>query len=235
MNDPRANQLQAGQADNSQVRESTGMAERLQQALRSLGGLRPGAGNGSITPDALSELARRAGLTSPGQMADLARMMGVSGEVVEGTGIPQHIVFAVGDVECALPAETVQAVEGIGDITLVPNTAPWVLGIIHLRGSILSVVDLRGFFGFPSQAVTKRSRLLVVTKRDMTIGMVVDAVTEMRTFDGDAGGAARAPIPPWAAPYADEGMGLNGRLIVMLDPERLLHADKMHRYRADFS
>jgi purine-binding chemotaxis protein CheW len=214
-----------------------GAAETLQEALRSLGSSQPGSASpGALTPDAILDLARRAGLTNSGQVADLSRIIGAGSAAsgVDFAGVPQHIVFALEDLECALPAEAVQGVERITDITLVPNMVAWVLGVIHVRGAILSVVDLRGFFGLPTQSVTSRSRLLVVTKGDMTIGVVVDAVTEMRPLDGPAVATSSVPTPEWAVPYAQRTISLEGRTVVLLDPERLLRAEKMHRYRADF-
>lgn len=211
------------------------MAETLQQALRQFGGDRLSP-NGQMTPDALADLAQRAGLTAPGQMADLARMMGMDPAAANAPVVPQHIVFLLGDAECALPAEAVAGVERLGDIAAVPNLVPWVLGIIHLRGSIVSVVDLRGFLGLQTQPITPRSRLLVVTQRDMTVGFVVDGVTEMRPLvEGAQLLAPTASTPQWALPYAMDSVNIEGRVVVLLDPERLLFADKLHRYRADFS
>lgn len=212
------------------LRSRAGMAETLQQALRAVG--RDGA---TLTPEALTDLAHRAGVTDERQIADLARMLNVSAAAAASDD-PQHIVFALGDVECALPAEAVQGVERVGDVALVPNTVPWVLGIIHLHGSIVSVVDLRGFFGMPAQPVTPRTRLLVVTRQDMTIGFVVDGVTEMRSLDtGDIADAPPSAVPAWAIPYVRRPLSLQGRTVLLLDPAQLLFADKMHTYRADFS
>lgn len=216
--------------DTALGRSRANMAESLQQALRTLGNDR---GAGQISPEALTDIMRRAGLSGASQVADLARLIGVNGESV--ASIPQELIFALHDVECTLPAETVQGVERITDITPVPNTVPWVLGVIHLRGSIISVVDLRGFFGMPTQPLTQRSRLLVVSKGEMTIGMIVDAVTEMRTLDDQTEGLQRVPTPEWAAPYAQYTAHLAGRAIIVLDVERLLFAEKMHRYRADLA
>jgi purine-binding chemotaxis protein CheW len=236
MNDPRDQEsatdaLRA--ADTGDARGET-TPGNLQQALRALGAMRAGAAG--LTPDMLADLAQRAGLSGSAQVAELARIMGANGAGGEYGGVPQHIVFMLGDIEYALPAETVQGVERVADIAPVPNTVPWVLGIVHLRGSILSVVDLRGFLGIPAHPVTQRSRLLVVAKRDMIIGMVVDGVTEMRPLGPDQiGSAPAAPMPAWAAPYAVQAVNIDGRGIVVLDPERLLYAEKMHHYRADLS
>ncbi len=232
MNDPQHEEASPERVDGTITSARARMAESLQQALRGL--TSDGAGAGAVTPEMLADLAQRAGVSSSTQLADLARMIGVSG--AESGGVPQHIVFMLGDVEFALPADTVHGVERMSDVAPVPNTVSWVLGIVHLRGSILSVVDLRGFFGIPAQPVTQRSRMLVVSKRDMTIGMVVDGVTEMRPLSEDQVAAApSAPMPQWAEPYAVRSVNIEGRAVVVLDPERMLFAEKMHRYRADFA
>lgn len=216
--------------DASQNRGRLGMAESLQQALRNLGG-----GAAQLMPEALTDIMRRVGLSGSGQVADIARIIGVNADGTAVASIPQELVFALHDVECALPAETVQGVERITDVTPVPNTVPWIQGVVHLRGAIVSVVDLRGFFGMPTQPITQRTRLLVVTKREMTIGLMVDAVTEMRTLDDQTEGAHTAPTPDWIAPYAQRTLNLAGRTIIILDVERLLFSEKMHHYRADLS
>ena len=234
MNDSLSNSNTSGSEPN-RAGAGASMSETLQQALRALGD-RGAGGSGTLTPEMLSQLAQRAGLTSPAQIANLAQMMGMGASVPAEGEVPQHIVFALGDADCAFPSEAVQGVERVGDITPVPNTVSWVLGVVNLHGAITSVVDLRGFFGMTPQPTTPRTRLLVLTKRDMAIGMVVDGVTEMRTLDGDSAPAyAPGIVPTWATPYAIRALNLESRTIVLLDPERLLFAEKMHRYRADFS
>ena len=202
------------------------MNEMLQQALQALRA--SGAGASAMTPDALVELARRAGIPNPEQLNDLSRMIGVDSA---GERIPQLIIFLLNNVECALPADAVRGgVERITEVTPVPNTAPWVLGVVQVWGAIVSVVDLRAFLGQPSQPLTARSRLLVVTLKDMTIGFVVDTVTEMRPV-GPATATDDPNIPPWLQPYAEGVLHIEDRAIVMLDPERLLFSEPMHRYR----
>ncbi|HLZ25179.1 MAG TPA: chemotaxis protein CheW [Ktedonobacterales bacterium] len=233
MNDPLSNSSIPGSEQN---RTGASMSETLQQALRALGGDRNFGGTGTLTPEMLTQLAQRAGLRSPAQIASLAQMMGVGTDNIADASAPQHVVFALGDADCAFPSEAVQGVERVADVTPVPNTVSWVLGVINLHGAITSLIDLRGYFGMPPQPITPRTRLLVLTQRDMTIGMVVDGVTAMRTLSGDAAPThTLGVVPTWATPYASRAIILEGRTIILLDPERLLFAEKMHRYRADFS
>src|SRR5690242_21205519 len=79
------------------------MNEMLQQALQAL--RTAGTGNSAMTPDALVELARRAGIPNPEQLNDLTRMIGVDPAAER---VPQLILFLLGTVECALPADAVQ-------------------------------------------------------------------------------------------------------------------------------
>lgn len=232
MSDPRfpADPSAAGGADGVAPRASTS-ADMLQRALQSL----KGSGGGALTPEQLAEIAQRVGMTQPGQLADLSRLFGAGpAEGMPQPGVPQQIVFALDDTECALPAEAVQGVERLADVTPVPNTVPWVLGVVHLRGAIYSVVDLRGFVGLPPAPFTARTRLLVVTARDMAVGLVVDGVTEMRPLDDALAAGYTAETPEWAMPYAARSVVMDGRAVVLLDPEKLLFAEKLHRYRTDF-
>ena len=201
------------------------MNEMLQQALQAL--RTSGTGNSAMTPDALVELARRAGIPNPEQLNDLTRMIGVDPAAER---VPQLILFLLGTVECALPADAVQGIERITEITPIPNTAPWVLGVVQVWGAIVSVVDLRAFFGLTPEPRSTRNRLLVLTLKDMTIGFLVDFVTEMRPTDNTA--AMDDPtIPPWLQPYAEGSFHLEDRTVVLLDPERLLFSDAIHHYR----
>lgn len=201
------------------------MNEMLQQALHAL--RTAGNGNSAMTPDALVELARRAGIPNPEQLNDLTRMIGVDPAAER---VPQLILFLLGTVECALPADAVQGIERITEITPIPNTAPWVLGVVQVWGSIVSVVDLRTFFGLTPEPLSTRNRLLVLTLKDMTIGFLVDFVTEMRPTDNTV--AMDDPtIPPWLQPYSEGSFHLEDRTVVLLDPERLLFSDAIHHYR----
>lgn len=204
----------------------------LQQALRALGA-RGGAGGATLSAEALAELAQRAGVNGASQIADLSRMLGVGGPT-QTEQQPQSILFLLGDVEFALPTEVVQGVERLGEITPVPNTVPWVLGVVQIWGAIVSVVDLRGFFDLPMQPSTPRSRLLVMTHKGMTIAFASDAVTEMRPLlTATASTETSNNVPGWALPYLSGVTHVEGRQVLLLDAERLLFAEKMHRYRTE--
>jgi purine-binding chemotaxis protein CheW len=141
-------------------------------------------------------------------------------------------VFSLADCELAVKAELVQGVERLGEITSVPNVVPWVRGVINLRGSIVSVVDLRMFLDLEGVSYTPRTRLLSLQYKEMLICLVVDGVSEMLPIHASMiiNGNVRQAIPPWAIPYASGSALLANRLLVILDVPRLLFSEKMHQY-----
>ncbi len=145
----------------------------------------------------------------------------------------QYLVFSLRDREFAVKAEFVQGVERLVDLTPVPNVAPWVKGVINLRGSIISVIDLRMFLDLEQLPYSPRTRLLTLQYSEMVICMVVDSVSEMHPIPVSTiyNGAHQAVIPAWMRAYAAGSASLGSRMVVMVDVSRLLFSEKMHHYQ----
>ncbi len=144
----------------------------------------------------------------------------------------QYLLFSLLERELALKAEHIQGVERLADVTPVPHVAPWISGVINLRGSIASVVDLRAFLDLERLPYNPRTRLLSAQFNEMVICLVVDSVSEMVPIPPAAinGSLRQATIPRWLAPYASGSALVGRRNIVLLDAARLLFSDKMQHY-----
>jgi len=194
----------------------------------------------TLQPDALAALKQLVA-QSPSAAAALQMQLAQAQGQVRREGVPaqvpalageQYLVFSLADCELAVKAELVQGVERLGEITSVPNVVPWVRGVINLRGSIVSVVDLRMFLDLEQLSYTPRTRLLSLQYKEMLICLVVDGVSEMLPIPASVviNGNVRQAIPPWAIPYASGTALLANRLMVILDVPRLLFSEKMHHY-----
>jgi purine-binding chemotaxis protein CheW len=221
--------------DGAERERPTGTNTTLRDALRALAASGGGDGSGAgLSPQRLAELARTAGLSGITQSADLARLLGGGPDAFPSGPIgPQSVIVSIGGVECAIPAEAVQGIERAAEVTPVPNTAGWVLGVMQFRGAMVSVVDLTDFLQVPSAARSNSTRLLVLSQDGMTVAFAVDAVHEMRADSSAMRADAAARVPDWLAPYAVGGLDLGGRALVKLDVRRLLGAERLHHYRAD--
>lgn len=63
-----------------------------------------------------------------------------------------------------------------------PGAKPWMLGVANLRGRLLPVMDLCGFFGRELSSARKQRRVLVVEDQDVFAGLLVDEVFGVRHF-----------------------------------------------------
>ncbi len=145
----------------------------------------------------------------------------------------QYLVFTLHDQEFAVKAELIQGVERPTYVTPVPNVVSWVRGVINLRGSIASVVDLRAFLGLEEVASSPRTRILSLQANEMIVCLTVDSVSEMLPIPQASivsGNVYSSPIPHWIASYATSYAVFGNRIVVLLDVEHLLFSDKMQRY-----
>jgi purine-binding chemotaxis protein CheW len=163
-------------------------------------------------------------LVSPRDLPDVPAEGVVVGE--------QYLVFSLVECEFALKAEHIDSVERLADVTPVPNVASWVSGVINLRGSIASVVDLRAFLGMERLPYNPRTRLLSVKYNEMVICLVVDSVSEMVPIPPSTINAImhQVSIPQWIASYASGSALVGNRYLILLDAARLLFSDKMQHY-----
>jgi purine-binding chemotaxis protein CheW len=147
----------------------------------------------------------------------------------------QYLVFSLADRELAMKAEFVQGVERLVDLTPVPNVVPWVRGVMNLRGSIISVVDLRMLLDLEVLPYSPRTRLLSLQYNEMVICFVVDGVSEMLPIPSATiinGNVRQATIPQWILPYAAGCAMFTHRMVVILDVPRLLFSEKIQQYKA---
>ena len=91
----------------------------------------------------------------------------------------KYLAFHLGSEEFGIPVLNVREIMGLQDITAIPQTPSYVKGVINLRGKVIPVVDLRLKFGLPQAEYGSRTSIVVVTVRQLVVGVVVDGVTEV--------------------------------------------------------
>lgn len=73
----------------------------------------------------------------------------------------------------------VQEVLRVSDIAPVPGASDYVLGIINLRGNVVTVIDTRKRFGLPSKEIDDLSRVVIIESENQVVGIMVDSVAEV--------------------------------------------------------
>lgn len=92
----------------------------------------------------------------------------------------RYVTFRLGDEVYGINVMQVQEVLRVTEIAPVPGAAHYVLGIINLRGNVVTVIDARERLGLGSKEIDEFTRIVVIeTDTKMVLGILVDAVAEV--------------------------------------------------------
>lgn len=134
----------------------------------------------------------------------------------------QFLTFLLDDQQYGIEIFKIREIRGYSPVTPIPNVPPHVRGVMNLRGTVLPVIDLRLKFHLPSVEYNQFTVIVIATVGDRTVGLLVDAVSDVLTVGDDAIREA----PDFGS--AVDTRFINGvfqskdRLTVALDLEKLL-------------
>ncbi len=94
----------------------------------------------------------------------------------------QLVVFKLASEEYAVEIIKVSEIRKMIDITRVPRTPDYYLGVMNLRGSVLPVINLKKRLNLPLSKTTEDSRIIILKVEDIAFGVTVDAVSEVMTI-----------------------------------------------------
>lgn len=94
----------------------------------------------------------------------------------------QVVEFVLGYERYGVETSYVQEIYPLRELTPIPCTPSFVLGVINVRGRILSVVDLRQFFNLPAKGLTDLNKVVLLRSGGMEMGVLADAVKGTRSI-----------------------------------------------------
>jgi purine-binding chemotaxis protein CheW len=89
------------------------------------------------------------------------------------------LVFKIGEEEFGIDILKVQEINRMMQITKVPNSPEFIDGVVNLRGRIIPVIDLRTRLNMSRIEHDNRTRIIVVDLSGVTVGFIVDEVSEV--------------------------------------------------------
>ncbi|MEH6447943.1 MAG: chemotaxis protein CheW [Oleispira sp.] len=93
--------------------------------------------------------------------------------------ILQWVTFRLENESYGINVMQVQEVLRYTEIAPVPGAPPYVLGIINLRGNVVTVIDTRSRFALPNAETTDQTRIVIIEAENQVVGILVDAVAEV--------------------------------------------------------
>lgn len=98
----------------------------------------------------------------------------------------QFIVIKVGEEQYGIDIKYVDNIIHMSSITRVPKVAPYIKGVINVRGEVIPVMNIRTKMGLPEAEYTKDTRIVIVkSEQQGFVGLIVDAVREVVTLELD--------------------------------------------------
>lgn len=136
-------------------------------------------------------------------------------------GSMQLVSFKLGGETFGIEITKIREIILVGEITHVPETPPYVKGLINLRSTVIPVIDLRARFSLAESELTGDSRIMVLHVGSRTIGIMVDSVNEVLRVTREQ----ISPAPPTVTSSGNEYMTglvrLKEELLILLDVDRL--------------
>lgn len=132
------------------------------------------------------------------------------------------ISFRIEQQEFCVDIMSVREIRGWTPATPLPRTPPFMKGVINLRGAVLPIIDLGARLGFSTGEPTARHVIMVVSVDDRTVGLLVDAVSDILDLTDDL----VQPTPDVASDQVKSFVkgifAVDGRMISVIEIDRLL-------------
>lgn len=137
----------------------------------------------------------------------------------------QFITFEVEDQVFAIDIMTIREIRAWTPTTRLPHVPHYVAGVVNLRGTVLSVMDLAARLGWRQTEATSRHVIIVTQVDEQFRGLIVDAVTDIVTLDQEAMQSPPATSAETVVPYLEGLASIGDRMVMVLDLKRLTDGD----------
>ncbi len=130
--------------------------------------------------------------------------------------------FHLGDALCGVEINVVQEISKDMEISNVPLSPEYVLGIKNLRGGIVSVIDLGEKIGLNKSKIDNDSRIIIVNWKDEYIGLLVDKIESILSADRNLLEEPPANVKGMQGKYFQGVINTESGLIALMNIDEVL-------------
>jgi len=139
---------------------------------------------------------------------------------VEATGLTIHLLtFLMGAESYGIDVSFVHEIYPLGQVTLVPRTPNFVVGIFNARGKLISLIDLCSFLGLPNIKQSQENKIVVVGNNHLEVGFLVNEVVDVaKVYRNELA----SPFAGQATAQSKYTLGIGPEMLIVLDVNLLL-------------
>ncbi len=138
----------------------------------------------------------------------------------------QWVTFQLEDETYGINVMQVREVLRYTEIAPVPGAPDYVLGIINLRGNVVTVIDTRSRFGLMPGDITDNTRIIVIESERQVIGILVDSVAEVVYLRSSEIDTTPSVGTDESAKFIQGVSNREGKLLILVDLNKLLSEDE---------
>jgi purine-binding chemotaxis protein CheW len=130
--------------------------------------------------DAIERGATPSAETRKAILRNRAQILATEPEKLPGEQI-EFVEFLLAHERYGIESSWVREVYPLKEFTPLPGMPPFILGIINVRGQIISITDIKKFFDLPEKGITDLNKVIILHSPAMELGILADAVLAVRT------------------------------------------------------
>ncbi len=134
------------------------------------------------------------------------------------------VEFMLADERYGIESNYVREVYPLKAYTPLPCTPPFVLGLVNVRGRIISVIDIKKFFELPEKGITDLNKVIILHNYNMEFGILADLILGVRGIDIKG---IQPSLPTLTGIREGYLRGIAADRLVLLDPEKLLSDNRI--------
>src|SRR3989304_3203847 len=134
------------------------------------------------------------------------------------------VEFLLAHERYAIESDYVREVYPLKELTPLPCTPPFVLGVINVRGQILSVIDIKKFSDLPEKGLTNLNKAIILHNDNMELGILADIILGVRSIPLEE---IQPSLPTLTGIREEYLKGVARGRLVVLEAEKLLSDKKI--------
>lgn len=94
-----------------------------------------------------------------------------------------HMTFSLSEKVYAIPAKKIIEIIQLPALNILEKVPEYIIGMLNLRGKIISIIDLRQFLGIPQNIYTHEHQIMIISANNKIVGIIVDSVNDVIQFN----------------------------------------------------
>ena len=144
----------------------------------------------------------------------------------------RYLQFDLGEESYAIPLLKVKEVIPVPETTPLPNSSSYYVGIMNLRGQIISIVDLKKKLKIDTEKEKKEEAVVIVEINNVGIGLIVDSINKVLNLNGDDISEVPEIKSQVNGQYIQGVHKSDDKLTIFLDLEKVLNIEEIKNNRA---